>query len=335
VSQYFGAKDPENVQKSINTLYIFLFFASIVISIAGILSSEFIFRLIDLDPRIIPDAKLFMNIYFAGMIFLFGYNGTSAILRGLGDSKTPLYFLIGSVILNILLDLLFVIVFHWGVGGVATATVISEAFAFFAQIIYLNKYHKVVRFSYKALKFDPVIFRKGIRIGLPTGLQQTFVAVGMLALYWIVNQFGVNANAAYSTAGRIDSFAAMPAMSFAAALSSFVGQNLGANRPDRVKKGLRYTLLIIGIISVLISMVNVFFGKFLMKLFTDSPQVIDIGHRYLVIVGSFYLVFSFMFCINGLLRGAGDTNPAAGARSEGHPDVDRVGATGLRIWRTD
>jgi Na+-driven multidrug efflux pump len=99
----------------------------------------------------------------------------------------------------------------------------------------------------------------------------------------------------------------MPAMSFAAALSSFVGQNLGANRPDRVRKGLHYTLLIIGIISIIISMVNVFFGRYLMMLFTDSPQVIDIGHRYLVIVGSFYLVFAFMFSINGLLRGAGDT----------------------------
>lgn len=307
VSQYFGAKEMDNVKKSINTLYVFLFFASIVLTLAGTFAAEPIFRLIDLDPSIIPQAKLFLIIYFSGMIFLFGYNGTSAILRGLGDSKTPLYFLIGSVGLNIVLDLLFVIVFGWGVGGVAVATVISEAAAFIAQIIYLNKYHKVVRFSFRDLKFDPVIFKKGIRIGLPTGFQQTFVAAGMLALYWIVNRFGIDANAAYSTAGRIDSFAAMPAMSFSAALSTFVGQNMGANRPDRVSKGLHRTFVMTGLFSLSISAVTVFFGRSLMWMFTSDPAVIELGHHYLVIIGSFYVVFSTMFVINGLLRGAGDT----------------------------
>lgn len=307
VSQYFGAREMNNVRKSINTLYVFLFFASIFLSFAGILSAGPIFRLIDLDPAIIPQARLFLIIYFSGTVFLFGYNGTSAILRGLGDSKTPLYFLIGSVVLNIVLDLLFVIVFGWGVGGVAVATIISEAFAFISQIIYLNKYHKVIRFSFRDLKFDPVIFRKGIRIGIPTGFQQTFVAAGMLALYWIVNRFGVDANAAYSTAGRIDSFAGMPAMSFSAALSTFVGQNLGANRPDRVRKGLRSTLLISGAFALVISVITVFFGEYLMMMFTDDKNVISLGYNYLFIIGSFYVVFSTMFVINGLLRGAGDT----------------------------
>ena len=307
VSQYFGAKEMDKVKRAINTLYVFLFFASLILTVLGILAAGPIFRLIDLDPAIIPQATQFLVIYFAGMVFLFGYNGTSAILRGLGDSKTPLWFLIGSVFLNILLDLLFVLVFKWGVPGVAFATVISEAFAFIAQIIYLNKYHKVVRFSFRDLHFDRDIFRKGIRIGLPTGFQQTFVAAGMLALYWIVNRFGVDANAAYSTAGRIDSFAAMPAMSFSAALSTFVGQNLGANRPDRVSRGLRKTLLMTGMISVAVSIATVFFGRPLMRMFTEDAAVIDIGQQYLVIIGSFYIVFSTMFVINGLLRGAGDT----------------------------
>ena len=231
VSQYFCAKDIEKVQKAINTMYIFLFFISLVMSVVGILLSGYIFRLINLDPSIIPQAQVFLNIFFTGLVFLFGYNGTSAILRGLGDSKTPLYFLIGSVAINIGLDLIFVPVFHWGVAGVAWATVISEALVFIVQILYLNKYHKVVKFSFRNLKFDYPIFIKSIRIGLPTGFQQTFVAVGMVALYWVVNRFGIDANAAYSVAGRIDNFAAMPAMSFAIALSTFVGQNIGANKP--------------------------------------------------------------------------------------------------------
>jgi len=307
VSQYFGAKDITRVKKAINTLYIFMFFTSVVVSIGGILLSGPIFRMIDLSPEIIPDAKIFLNIFLTGLVFLFGYNGTSAILRGLGDSKTPLYFLIGSVGLNIILDLLFVLVFHWGVAGVAFATVLSEAMAFLSQIIYLNRYHKVVKFSFKDLTFDRDIFMKSIRIGLPTGFQQTFVAAGMVALYWVVNQFGVNANAAYSAAGRIDSFAAMPAMSFAVALSTFVGQNLGANRPDRVKAGLRATLIMTSLFSLAISAITVFFGNFLMRMFTDDEVVIRMGHEYLVIIGSFYILFSVMFVINGVLRGAGDT----------------------------
>ncbi len=307
VSQYFGAKQIDNVKKAINTLYIFMFFTSIVVSIGGILLSGYIFRLINLDPAIVPDAVLFLNIFLTGLIFLFGYNGTSAILRGLGDSKTPLYFLIGSVGLNIILDLIFVPVLHWGVAGVAYATVISEAAAFISQIIYLNRYHKVVKFSFRNLNFDYEIFKKSIKIGLPTGFQQTFVAAGMVALYWIVNKFGVDANAAYSAAGRIDSFAAMPAMSFAVALSTFVGQNMGANRPDRVKAGLRATLIMTSVFSVAISLVTVFFGKLLMRMFTDDEVVINMGGDYLRIIGSFYILFSVMFVINGVLRGAGDT----------------------------
>jgi putative MATE family efflux protein len=307
ISQFFGAKQLDNVKKAINTLYIFMFFTSIIVSVGGILLSGFIFRIIDLDPAIVPDATLFLNIFLAGLIFLFGYNGTSAILRGLGDSKTPLYFLIGSVGLNIILDLIFVPIFHWDVAGVAIATVISEACAFIALIIYLNRYHKVVKFSFRDLTFDRDIFNKSIRIGLPTGFQQTFVAAGMVALYWVVNQFGVDANAAYSAAGRIDSFAAMPAMSFAVALSTFVGQNMGANRPDRVKAGLQATLIMTSIISFFISLVTVLFGKLLMRMFTDDEVVIEMGGDYLRIIGSFYILFSVMFVINGLLRGAGDT----------------------------
>ena len=307
VSQFFGAKQLDNVKKAIDTLYIFTFFMSIVISIGGIALSGWIFRIIDLDPAIVPEAMIFLQIFLAGLIFLFGYNGTSAILRGLGDSKTPLYFLVGSVGLNIILDLIFVPIFHWGVAGVAIATVLSEAVAFGAQILYLNKYHKVVKFSLKGMKFDRAIFIKSIKIGLPTGFQQTFVAAGMVALYWVVNQYGVDANAAYSAAGRIDSFAAMPAMSFAVALSTFVGQNMGANRPDRVKAGLHATMIMTSVFSLFISLVTVLFGKYLMKMFTSDPVVIDLGVHYLQIIGSTYILFSIMFVINGLLRGAGDT----------------------------
>lgn len=307
ISQYFGAKKMDQVKKAIDTLYIFMFFTSILVSIAGILVAPSIFRLIDLSPEIVPGAALFLNIFLTGMIFLFMFNGTSAILRGLGDSKTPLYFLVGSVVLNIILDLIFVPVFHWDIAGVAVASVISVAAACIFQIAYLNSYHPVVKFSFRDFSFDREIFRKSIRIGLPTGFQQTFVAAGMVGLYWIVNQFGVDANAAYSAAGRIDSFAAIPAMSFSIALSTFVGQNIGANRLDRVRIGFRSTVFMTSGFSVFTSLVMVIFGKYLMQMFTTDPMVISMGYEYLIIIGSSYILFSLMFVVNGVLRGAGDT----------------------------
>lgn len=307
ISQYFGSKNLEKVKRTIDTTYIILFFASIIVSILGIIFSGPIFRLTDLPVEILPDAKLYLNIYFSGMVFFFGFSGTSAILRGLGDSKTPLYFLILSTITNIILDLLFVIVFKWGIAGVAVATVISQALAFIIAICYLNRNHEIVNVSVRKFVFDRGILKTSIRIGLPSGLQQTFVALGFIALYGIVNQFGTTTIAAYSVATRIDSFALMLAMNFAAALAAFVGQNIGANKPQRVKNGLRITWFITSGISISISILVTLFGENLMRLFTPDQNVISIGKNYLVIVSSFYILFSTLFVVNAVLRGAGDT----------------------------
>lgn len=307
IAQYFGAKDIEKVKRTINTLFIFLFFASITISIVGIYFSEDIFRLLKLPEEIIPQAKTYFNIFIGGVIVSFGFNGTSAILRGLGDSKTPLYFLIISTLINIGLDLLFVMVFKWGIAGVAIASVIAQGGAFFTAIIYLNKTHKIVRFSFKNLAFDKEIFKKSIRIGLPTGIQQGFVAAGMMALISIVNGFGTNVIAAYTVATRIDSLASMPAMNFSAALATFVGQNIGAKKIDRIKAGFIATLKMSSVISLIVSATVLIFSNFIINLFTNDPEVIRIGKEYLIIVGAFYIVFTSMFTITGVMRGAGDT----------------------------
>lgn len=307
IAQYFGAKDIDKVRKSIDTMYIFLFFASIVISILGIVFSESIFRLTGLPEEVIPEAKIYINIYLAGIIFLFGFNGTSAALRGLGDSKTPLYFLVIANVVNIFLDLLFMVVFKMGVEGAALGTVISQAGAFITMIIYLNRKNDLVKLYIRKLQFNKEIFIKSIKIGVPTGFQQTFVALGMIALYGIVNKHGTDVIAAYSAAGRLDSLASLPAMNFGAALSAFVGQNLGANKPHRVKNGLKATFLMTSVVSIAVTILNVFFGRYIMAMFTTDINVIEVGYQYLVIVSSFYIVFSTMFVIGGVMRGAGDT----------------------------
>lgn len=307
IAQYFGAKDIDKIRKTIDTLYIFLFFASLSVTIVGITFSESIFRLIKLPEEIIPQASLYMNVYLTGSIFFFGFNGTSSILRGLGDSKTPLYFLIISTIANVFFDILFVIVFKWGIIGAAIATVIAQAGAFITTVIYLNKTHPIINLTWRKLHWDKEIFRSSVRIGLPTGFQQTFVSIGMIALLRIVNDYGTNVIAAYSVAGRIDNMAGLPAMNFGTALSTYVGQNIGAKKMQRVKQGLIATLSMSTWTALVTSVLIIIFRHQLMALFVSDEAVIRIGGEYLMIVGSFYLIFSSMFVIGGVMRGAGDT----------------------------
>lgn len=307
IAQFFGAKNIEKVRKTIDTLYIFLFFASILIAVLGIIFSAPIFRLIKLPEELIPQATLYMNWYLTGSIFFFGFNGTSAILRGLGDSKTPLYFLIISTIANIFLDLLFIVVFKWGIEGAAIATVIAQAGAFITTVVYLNRTHPIINLSWRKLIWDNEIFRSSVKIGLPTGFQQTFVSLGMIALLRIVNDYGTNVIAAYSVAGRIDGMAGLPAMNFGTALSTYVGQNIGAKKMHRVKQGLLSTLSMSSWTAVITSILIIVFRHELMALFVSDPDVIKIGGEYLLIVSGFYIMFSSMFVIGGVMRGAGDT----------------------------
>ncbi len=307
IAQFFGAKDMKKVLRAIDTLYIFLFFASIVVSILGVIFAEKIFQLIQLPKDVIPGAVTYLRIYLAGLVMFFGFNGTSAILRGLGDSKTPLYFLIVATVANIIFDFVFVLWFKWGIAGVAFATLISQAGAFITAIIYLNRTHEVINVSWRKLIFDRAIFKQSTRIGFPIGFQQVFVALGMLAMYWLVNPFGTDTTAAYSVVFRIDAFASMPAMMFAAAFSTFVGQNLGANKPERIKKGLIATFYTTSAIALFVGLMAFTFSRSLMQLFTSDENVIIIGIEYLQIVSFFYVTFTAMFTIGAVMRGAGDT----------------------------
>jgi putative MATE family efflux protein len=307
IAQYFGAKNYAKVKLAIDTMNVILFISSIVVSAIGIIFSDEIFKLIKLPAEIIPQATTYFNIFILGSVTMFGFHGTAAILRGLGDSKTPLYFLILSTILNIFLDLLFIVVFGWGIEGVAIATVISQGVSFLMIVLYLNKYHKIIQISFLKINFEWEMFMRSLRIGLPSGFQQTIVSLGLLALFRIVNDFGTDTVAAYSVAGRIDSFAILPAMNFAAAFSTFVGQNLGANKAERVRKGLVATLIMTSIISVSLTLIINIFRTELMRLFSPDTNVIEIGAEYLQIVSLFYILFSVLFVFNAVFRGAGDT----------------------------
>jgi len=307
ISQYFGAKDFEKVRRAIGTIYVLMFGMAIILSAVGLIFIDEILALVDIPAEVLPQATAYLKIIIGGIIVFFGFNGTSAILRGLGDSRTPMVFIIISTFFNIFFDLLFVIKFGWGIEGAAYATIISQGGAFVTAMIYLNRHHKLISIRFKDFVFDKKIFMQSIRIGLPTGFQQTFVALGMMALLKIVNQFGTNVIAAYSVAGRIDSIAIQPGMIFSQALAAFVGQNIGAGKKDRVRKGLIATFLMSAGIAVLLTITIISIRGELIGLFNKDPEVIRIGAEYLLIVSSFYIIFSGLFTLNGVLRGAGDT----------------------------
>ncbi|GAB4281093.1 MAG: MATE family efflux transporter [Marinilabiliales bacterium] len=307
IAQYFGAKNTEKLKLTIDTLVIFLLVASVIISLTGILSSGLIFNLIAVPKEIMPLAKSYINVYFIGVIAFFGFNGVNAVLRGLGDSTTPLVFMIIASVINIILDYVFIIKLSLNIQWAAIATIIAQGGVFIASVIYLNKTHTIIHFSFTRLRFDKDIFKSTLRIGIPAGLQSTFVGLGNLALMSIINPFGQTISAAYGIVSRIDSLAAMPAMNFAAALSTFVGQNIGANKYHRVKKGFQATLIMTSIIAITVTLVVVLFPNAIMKLFTNSPGIIAVGTDYFTIVCSFYIVFTTMMTIGGVMRGAGDT----------------------------
>lgn len=307
ISQFFGARDFTRVKRAIDTIFIVMGVFAVLMTVIGISFAEQIFRLINLPEELMPLATNYFTIYVSGLIVFFGFNGVAAILRGLGDSITPLYFLVISTLLNIGLDLLFIVKLGWGIEGAAFATLIAQGTAFIIAVFYLNRNHELIRFNFRDFAFDWEIFRQSIRIGLPTGVQQAFVALGMMALMRIVNGFGTDVVAGYTAAGRLDSLAVIPSMVFAQALATFVGQNIGAGKIDRVKKGLARTLLMSSAVAIVITLLIIVFKYPLMSLFTRDQGVIDIGGDYLTIVTAFYLLFTAMFTYGGVMRGAGDT----------------------------
>jgi putative MATE family efflux protein len=306
VAQFFGARQFDRIRATVDTTYIALFWSGIVVSVLGVLGTPWILGVLDIPADAAVEAATYLRILFAGMLGMFGYNAVSAILRGLGDSKTPLYILIFSSLTNVVLDLLFVIAFGWGVAGVAWATVISQGLSFVGALLVLDSRNRYVRLSIRDLRFDPEIFRISMKIGLPTGLQQTAVASGHMVLMRIVNGFGTDVTAGFTAAGRLDSFAMMPAMNLSQAMSTFTGQNIGAGRTDRVRRGLRAGLALSLAASLFTGLAVILFGRELVSIFSRDPGVVSVGERYLLIAGPFYLLFSIMFLVNGVLRGAGD-----------------------------
>lgn len=310
ISQFYGAKDYDNVIKTIDTIMVTTYVMSIGITILGLFITKPLLTWLKTPPDVMPEAITYLEVIFIGMIGMVGYNLVSAILRGLGDSKTPLYFLAIATVLNIILDILFIMVLNFGVAGAAWATIISQLISFIIGMIYLNKKDEVIKFSLKNIKFDRKLLIESLRIGLPTGVQQMLVSMSLVVLQGIINSFGTIVIAAFTAGSRIQAFGIMPAMNINMAVASFTGQNLGAGKEERVKNGYKAALKISLWISIITVIIIFALGKNLIAWFNDNPEVIQTGYEFLMIVSPFFILTSIMFITMGVLRGAGDTMPA-------------------------
>lgn len=307
VSQFFGAKQYDKVQRAFSSFFIFMLVAGIALSIAGIIFAEPIFRLTNTPEEVIPDAVAYFRIYIGGTFLFVTFNSIISILRGVGESICPMIFIFITTVLNIVLDLLFIVGFGWGIEGAARATVIAQGIGMCVALGYVNNTHPLLSIKKQDLLFDMKLFKEGLKIGLPTSVQQCAIALGLIALLGIVNGFGTDTLTAYGAAGKIDTIITQAVLTLSGALAAFCGQNIGAGRFDRVRKGLRFTMLVNVIFSVVTFTAIYFFGEEMMRAFTNDQAVIAIGKEYLLIIGGFFIVHGALNIYNGALRGAGDT----------------------------
>ncbi|WP_010295610.1 MATE family efflux transporter [Clostridium senegalense] len=307
VSQYYGSKNMRKIKCTIDTTYIFIFITSIIITVIGIIFSEPILKIMNTPDVIMNQSKEYLIIIFAGTIFSAGYNSVSAILRGLGDSTNPLIFLIISTILNIVLDIVFILNFNMGVNGVALATIIAQGISFIFSIVYLNKKHEVLKIRFKGLKYDNDIFKRGLKLGIPSAIQQMLFSFGNIALQSLVNGYGTSAMAAFGAGTKVETFISIPIMNLGAAVSTFVAQNMGAGKLDRIKKGVKSSLFMAALLSIVVLIIFLMFNKELIGLFNTDKEVVTIGARYLMTVGPFFIAISTSFMLTSAIRGAGDS----------------------------
>lgn len=306
ISQYIGAGEYDNVRNASQTIYTAMLLSSIPISIIGMIFCESILLLMNTPPDVLPMAKQYMLMIFAGMIGSIGFNVNAGILQGFGDSKSSLLFLIIATVMNIVLDLLFVVVFHWDVPGVAIATVIAQMFSWIFGIIYMKKKYDVLKFQISKFYFNKGIFKKILKLGLPAGIQMSLFSIGSMGMQSLVNGYGADYMAGFNAANKIDTFAFMPIQSISNAVTTYTGQNIGAGRLDRVHKGTLAGATMSTIVCIL-ALLIIPLGPYMLRLFNSEPGVIDSGMIYLNNVMPFYILLAAIFIINAVERGAGES----------------------------
>ena len=307
VAQYFGARRPRELTSAVGTCLALTFFASLIIMVVGPLVTPPLMRLLKTPPEVYGMAVDYLTIICVGIIGCGYYNIVSGILRGMGDSITPLLFLIVACVLNIFLDILFVAKFNMAAAGVALATVIAQFISAILCIWRLMQMRDVVQLTRRSLVPDRQMTRDTIRLGLPSGLSQMIFSLASIVIQSLTNSFGPSVMACSVVVMRVDGFAMMPNFTFGAALTTFVGQNVGARRLDRVKEGVREGLVAGLAIAVVLVACILGFGEALMRMFTETEEVVQLGMHMMRILAVGYIAMAVTQSLFGVMRGAGDT----------------------------
>ena len=305
ISRYFGAKNEENISRAIHTNIAFGLVSGLLLTVVGVIFTPTFLVWMKTDPDVLPEAVEYFRYYFLGSLALIMYNICRSTMNAVGDSKRPLYYLIFSSMLNVVLDILFVGVFGWGVWSAAIATVISQSASVVLCMIYLCKKGNVFSVSLRKLRFHGDMFGEIIKYGLPSGVQNSVIAFANVIVQTQINSFGKFATAAYGTHAKIEGFAFLPMTSFNMATSTFISQNLGAKQYDRAKKGARFGILAAVIMAEIVGVAIYFSAPYLIGAFDSTPKVIALGVQQARTASLFYCLLAFSHAIAAVCRGAG------------------------------
>lgn len=306
ISRYVGAEDKTMIQRSIHTNFLFGIVASLLSTLLGVLLVPKLLVWMKVPESVMPDSQMYFSIYFAGVSTVIMYNVGMAILRALGDSIHPLYYLAISSVTNVVLDLLFVAVFHWGVAGAAVATVISQGLSAVLCIIQMCRIKdETTRLDFKKIKFYKNIMGEVIRQGLPTGIQNSVISIGNMVVQTNINSFGAFAMSGHGAYAKIEGLVFMPITSMSMTLPTFISQNLGAGKPDRAKKGAAFGIISGMVLAEAVGVLCYFCSKYALRMFVDVPEAIAFGEIHAKVVSLFFFLLAFSHCAAGVLRGCG------------------------------
>ena len=307
IAQFYGAGRMDRVKDAVDTLYTAIMVAIVPLTVIAVLIVRPLLVAMGADESYFQDAMIYMLVVSVGIIGTIGYNCNSGILQGVGNSRASLIFLAIAAGMNVVLDLTFVLVFHWGVFGVAFATIIAQICSWLFGIFYINRNYPDLAIHPFNRRFDRTLFRMIMRLGLPAGIQSALISVGIMTILGEVNSYGQTFTAGYNVAHKLDSVAFQPCQSFANALTTYTGQNIGAGKPERVRRGLVAALSMSLIWCVSIAVLIVPVGPAAVGLFNQNPEVIDAGVLMLRCVMPTYGFFAVQFVLCALMRGAGES----------------------------
>ncbi len=307
IAQSIGAKDKQSTKETTSTLITLLALLGVILTVIMIVFGNPILHLLKTPAESFDESRKYLIVTSLGIIFIFGYNALSGILRGMGDSKRPFWFITIACFTNIVLDLILVGIFDMGAQGAAIATVFSQALSMILCIIYLKKNNFIFDFKLKSFRIQTHRLTQIIKIGLPSAVQNGVVSLSFLVITTLVNEIGVEASAAVGVVGKFNSFAIMPAIAMSNSISTMAAQNIGANEWGRAKKCCHIGLTISVIISLIIFGIAQGFAGPIISLFDSNPVVIESGVTYMRTFSFDYIIVPFVFCLNGLFIGAGHT----------------------------